>query len=189
MEGHVLIISKALYGLCTSGKQFDEVFTDTLHMEGFMPCKADSDVWMRHNNNPYEYVAVYVDNLLCTMKDPRSFLNCLIKVHQHKLKGDEPLSFHLCCDFSHNPDGTHYYQLKKYISKMLNTYECMFPGETLKKQSSPILKGDQPELDGSEFVSEEDKAKYMSMISTAQWLVTLRRLDMLSSCLHYHHIE
>ena len=108
------------------------------------------------------------------MKDPRSFLNHLIKVHKYKLKGDELLSFHLGCDFGHDPDGTCYYQPKKYISKMLSTYEHMFPGETLKKQSSPILKRDHPELDDSEFISEEDKAKYMSMIGTAQWLITLR---------------
>ena len=47
---------------------------------------------------------------------------------------------------------------------MLSTYESMFPGETLKKQSSPILKGNHPELDDLEFVSEEDKTKYMSII-------------------------
>ena len=93
------------------------------------------------------------------MKDPRSFLDCLIEVHKSKLKGDKPLSYHLCCDFSHDPDGKCYYQPKKYISKMLSTYECMSPGETLKKQSSPILKGEHPELDDSEFVSEE-KGKY-----------------------------
>ena len=50
---------------------------------------------------------------------------------------------------------------------MAKTYECMFPEETLMKQSSPILKGDHPELDDLEFISEEDKVKYMSMISTA----------------------
>ena len=40
----------------------------------------------------------------------------------------------------------------------------MFPGETLKKQSSLILKRDHPELDDSEFISEEKKAKYISTI-------------------------
>ena len=62
---------------------------------------------------------------------------------------------------------------------MLSTYKCMFPGETLKKQSSPILKGDHPELDALEFISEEEKAKYMSMINTAQWLVTFGRFDIM----------
>ena len=35
MEGHVLIMSKAL---CTSGKRFHEVFADMLSIEGFTPC-------------------------------------------------------------------------------------------------------------------------------------------------------
>ena len=47
---------------------------------------------------------------------------------------------------------------------MINTFKCLFPGETLKKQSSPIIKGDQPKLDDSEFVSEGEKATYMFMI-------------------------
>ena len=45
------------------------------------------------------------------------------------------------------------------MSKTLSTYECMFPGQTLKKQSSPTLKGDHPGLADLEFISEEDKAK------------------------------
>ena len=53
----------------------------------------------------------------------------------------------------------------------------MFQWEPLKKQSSLVLKGDHPELGDSELISEEDKAKFMSMISTAQWLVTLGRFD------------
>ena len=38
------------------------------------------------------------------MKDRRSFLSCLIHVLKYKLKGDEPLSFHLGCDFGHETD-------------------------------------------------------------------------------------
>ena len=108
---------------------------------------------------------------------PRIFLDHLIQVHKYKLKGDEPLSFHVGCDSGQDPNGIHYYQPKKYISKMLSTYECMFQGETHKKQSSHMPKGDHPELDDSEFVSEEDEEKYMSMIGTAQWLVTLGRFE------------
>ena len=109
------------------------------------------------------------------MMDPRSFLNQLIQVHRYKLKGNEALSFHLGCIFACDPNRTCYYQLKKYISKMLSTLKHMFPGETVKKKSSPMLKGDHPELDDSEYVSEEEKAKYKSMLGTAQWLVTLGR--------------
>ena len=109
-------------------------FAGMLCIEGFTPCKADSLKSMQCNDNTYEYVAVYVDHLFSTMKDTRSFLDHLIQVHKYKLKGDKPLSFHLDCDFGHDPDGTCYYLLRKYISKMVSTYEHMFPGETLKKQ-------------------------------------------------------
>ena len=48
---------------------------------------------MRHKCNIYEYVAIYVDYLLCAMKDPRTFLDNLIQVYKYKLKGNEPLQF------------------------------------------------------------------------------------------------
>ena len=51
---------------------------------------------------------------------------------------------------------------------MISIYEHKFLGETHKKQSSPILKEDHLKLGGLEFVFEEEKAKYISMIRTAQ---------------------
>ena len=42
------------------------------------------------------------------MKDTRRFLECIIKVHKYKLKGDETLCFHLSCEFSHNPNMTEF---------------------------------------------------------------------------------
>ena len=46
MEHHILIISKVLYEFYTSGKWLHEGFTDMLCIEGFTPCKVNSDVWM-----------------------------------------------------------------------------------------------------------------------------------------------
>ena len=111
------------------------------------------------------------------MKNPREYLDRLVNVHKFKLKGDEPLSFHLGCDFGRDPDDTLYYKPKKYIQKMVSTYEKMFPGETLKKQSCPLQSGDHPELVETDFLDEEGIAKYMSMVGATQWLVTLGRFD------------
>ena len=69
LEGHLLIIVRALYGLKTSGARWHDRFADTLRNEGFTPCKADSDVWMRkttgiiESHHLYEYICVYVDDL------------------------------------------------------------------------------------------------------------------------------
>jgi hypothetical protein len=51
LEGHYLIIIKALYGLRMSGLRWHECFADCLCNEGFSPCKAEPDIWMRLNGN------------------------------------------------------------------------------------------------------------------------------------------
>ena len=38
LEGHILIIQKALYGLKTSGKRWHELFVNVLRDIGFFPC-------------------------------------------------------------------------------------------------------------------------------------------------------
>ena len=54
LEGHTLIIVKALYGLCTSGARFHDRFADTLHSLGFFSCKNEPDLWMRDTGDHYE---------------------------------------------------------------------------------------------------------------------------------------
>jgi hypothetical protein len=44
---------------------------------GYLPSKADSDVWMIRNGNVWEYVAVYVDDLCLAMKSPEAFVKRL----------------------------------------------------------------------------------------------------------------
>jgi hypothetical protein len=64
LEGHMLIISKALYGLVrTSGLHWHERFSQCLRELGSEPCKAEPDIWMHRVDNLYEYTAVYVDDL------------------------------------------------------------------------------------------------------------------------------
>ena len=47
LQGCLLVIVKALYGLRTSGARWHEFFADTLSNMGFSPCQADPDVWMK----------------------------------------------------------------------------------------------------------------------------------------------
>ena len=63
LEGHTMIIHKALYGLRSSGLRWHERFADTLRDMGFKISKADNDVWMHRTDDVYEYIAVYVDDL------------------------------------------------------------------------------------------------------------------------------
>ena len=47
LEGHVLIIVKALYGLKSSGLRWWEVLSDVFRQLGFRPSKTEKDIWMR----------------------------------------------------------------------------------------------------------------------------------------------
>ena len=44
LEGHLLVIERALYGLQTSGARWHDRFSDRLRDMGFTPCEADPDV-------------------------------------------------------------------------------------------------------------------------------------------------
>ena len=47
LEGHHLVIVRALYGLKTSGLRWHERFADVLREMEFTPCPAEPDIWMR----------------------------------------------------------------------------------------------------------------------------------------------
>ena len=52
---------------------------------------------------------------------------------------------------------------------MLDSFERLF-GEKPKGFSSPLEKGDHPELDLSPEMDDDGRAKYMSLIGQCQWL-------------------
>ena len=180
-EGHILVIRKALYGLRTSGKRWHETLADCLRDLGFNQSKADSDVWMRKSPaGCYEYLAVYVDDLLIVMKDPAEFCKTLKETYHFKMKGDGPLDYHLGMNYIRESDGTLKQIPQKYIEKMMASYEAMFK-EQPKKAKTPLEKGDHPEIDTSELLDSEGVTKFQSMIGQLQWLVTLGRIDIFSA--------
>ena len=70
LEGHTLIISKALYGLNSSGLRWSEKLSDVLREMGFFLSKGERDIWMWDKGDHYEYIGVYVDDLIIISKDP-----------------------------------------------------------------------------------------------------------------------
>jgi len=99
LEGHVLVICKALYGLHTSGLHWHECFADCLCEMGFTPSKAEPDIWLHPNGSKYEYIAVYVDDLAIAAADPRKIVDVLINHYKFKLKGTGPIAVYLGIDF------------------------------------------------------------------------------------------
>ena len=108
LEGHILIIYKALYGLKSSGLRWSQRIHDIMLDMGFSPSKADSCVWLRKAKcaTKYEYVAIYVDDLLIACDCASDFIHALKKKHNLKIMGEGPLKYHLGCDYHMDPDGT-----------------------------------------------------------------------------------
>ena len=87
-------------GLKSSGKCWHDRLHDVLLTMGFFPSRAEDDIWMQDAGDHYEYIAVYVDNLLIALRNPQAIINQLqAKPHSFKLKGTGPVDFHLGCDY------------------------------------------------------------------------------------------
>ena len=95
LQGHVLVMYKALYGTRSGGACWHDKFFDIPHHMGSKPSRADPDIWMKSSKDGihYEYIAVYVDDLAICMKDPKSFCDTLKEKYKLKLKGVGPINF------------------------------------------------------------------------------------------------
>jgi hypothetical protein len=176
LEGHTIVIVKALYGLRTSGARWHERLADTLYEMDFVPCLSDPDVWMKNCGSYYEYVCVYVDDLAVMMKNPDKFFVDLKKIGGYGLKGEGEIKYHIGGDFFRDPDGTLVYSAKTYVNRMLANYQRLF-GQMPKEYASPLEANDHPELDLSPELDEKGRAVYMTLIGCMQWAVSLCRYD------------
>jgi hypothetical protein len=100
------------------------------------------------------------------MKNPKEFTDILETKHNFKVKGTGPITFHLGMDFTRDNDNTLCISPTKYIEKQLS-----------QNVTSPLDKGDHPELDTPELCNEEQISQYQSMIGSIQWIVTIGTLD------------
>ena len=181
-EGHILIIVRALYGLKSSGQRWHDRFHDCMIELGWQPCKSENDVWMKKNDNVWEYVAVYVDDLAIAMKDPESFTNALMAPpYNFKLKGTGEIKHHLGMEFSRDPDGTLCLEQKSYLDKLLLNYKQHFGTGPKTNVGAPLEKGDHPEMDTSDFLDAEKIKLYQSLIGALQWMVTIGRFDIMTA--------
>ena len=178
LQGHLLIMVKALYGTRSGGARWHDRLFDILQELKLKPSKADPDVWMRpeQGGTCYEYIAVYVDDLAIAAKDPQAFFNELKKKYNLKLKGVGPLEYHLGCTYKKDPDGTLAADPRRYVNKILESYERMFK-EKPRKSRPPLEGGDHPELDTSELCDEHQTKQFQTLIGQLQWLISLGRFD------------
>ena len=176
LEGHTLVINKALYGLRSSGLRWHEHLADSLREMGFYNTKAENDIWMKRGLDSYEYIASYVDDLCIVAYHPEQIINHLEKVTKYKLKGTGPITHHLGCDYFRDTHHILCYAPKQYVEKLIRDYNDMF-GQNPKQYWSPLEANDHPEIDNTKELDQYGIKQYQSMIGSLQWAVSLGRLD------------
>jgi hypothetical protein len=115
--------------------------------------------------------------LVFAMKDPSGFVKTLESKYTFKLKGTGELSFHLVCDFYRDEDSTLCMAPTKYIERMSDNYMQVFGEKPKQTVMSPPEKGNHPELDDTPFLEADGIQDYQSIIGSAQWAISLGRLD------------
>jgi hypothetical protein len=85
-EGRVALIWRALYGGKVAGRDFWHHLRDCMGQLGFTSSRADPDVWLRllkwsTGEEYYEYVLLYVDDVLVISENAESVLRKEIGQH------------------------------------------------------------------------------------------------------------
>ena len=129
---------------------------------------------MRDADDAWEYIMVYVDNIIIAMKDPKSFFDELQDPDKvsFKMKGVGSPTYHLRADFFHNDDGMLCLGLQTSAKWLCSNFERLY-GEAPKSVFLPLDHDDHPELDDSPFCGPEDTSKFQSLIGACQWMISL----------------
>jgi Reverse transcriptase (RNA-dependent DNA polymerase) len=167
LEGHLLVKVCALYGLRTSGAQWHDCFANVMSIVDFFPCKADPDVWMKDSDTHYDYVLVYVNDLMRIGKKPQGFFDSLTTEDGFKLKGVGKPSYHLGGDFFCDSECNLAQGAQLYVEKMLINCKTMI-GSKPKEYSTPMAEKYHPDIDKSESLDNLGINQYQSLIGALQ---------------------
>ena len=80
LQGHICVLHKVIYSLKSSGLRWSHRIQHIMLQLGFKPCKADPCDWLREMETKYEYIAIYVDDLLIASDKPQQIIKDQKKV-------------------------------------------------------------------------------------------------------------
>ena len=167
LEGKVMIVKKALYGLKSSGAAFRSHLTDTLDSIGFKGSLANPDVWMRPATRPtgetyYEYILCYVDVILCISHDARRPMDEIKKTLKFKNDKVEEPDFYLGASLKKKePNGKKVWTMTpyEYLRNAIATVESQLAKRGKKlpaRATTPMVSGYYPKLDSSPDLDQDN---------------------------------
>ena len=186
-KGCTVLIVRALYGMKSSGAAFRSKLAEDLREFGYFNSLGDPDVWMRprkdkNGNKYYEYVLVYVDDLLILSHDPTYFCSKLQEIYKLKAGFNQPTTF-LGADVSmfegRHGDKCFGLSSTSYTTRTIEELERRLEERKMKiyESVSPMDINYHPEMDLSDHLTDEDTNWYQELIGTLRWLVEIGRID------------
>ena len=189
-SGTIFLVKKALYGLKSAGAAFRALLAETLYDLGYVPTKADPDVWLRPAVKPdgfeyYEIVLCYVDDILSISIDPASTLRGLQATF--KLKDDkiEKPEMYLGAQLEQMfVDTTECWTMsaEKYVQASIKNVEAALSKKGLRlptKCYTPLPTDYRPELDTSAELKSDGVQYFQELIGMLRWAVEIGRVDIL----------
>jgi hypothetical protein len=163
----------------------------TLHDLGYKSSLADPDVWFRPATKTigetyYEYVFVYVDDLLVISEDPSKTMNTLAQFYRLKEGSVGRPTQYLGAQikeyrFPHDPLQTSWsMSADKYLKEALQNVEneLLKMGKQLPtRANTPLSSNYRPELDVSLILPDHLTNYYQQILGILRWLVELGRID------------
>ena len=152
------------YGLKSSAAQFHECCSSVLSKMGFVPSKADPDLWIKDKGTHYEYVAVYTDGLIIASRNLMEITEALKEISGFTLKGVGKPEYYLGGDVDRSgsleKDG---YKTKlspkTNVKNMVDRIEKEF-NVTLRNYHSPLEGEYHSELDTTPLLDDDDNTRY-----------------------------
>ena len=192
-QGKAFIVKRALYGLKSASAAFRSFMAKKLDDIGFRSSHADPDVWLRpavkHDGQEYyEYVMMYVDDILAISEDPTSILKSLeggtVSYKNGKIEPPEMylgaklqlknINAHTAWTIS----STDYVKAAvQTVRDSVNKDNC--PWKLPSKAPTPTVSSFIPELDGTPELNPDDHRLYQEMIGMLRWATELGRVDIL----------
>jgi len=189
LQGNVMIIVRALYGLSTSGKQWRDMLADTLRAEGYKSSQADEDVWIKvahkESGEPYyEMILCYVDDLLHISHNPSILMEKLGTIYRLKDGYDTPSRYLGASIGKMSLEGGEAWFLScdEYIHTAVENLEKELEKSNkalrgTKSSKRPYPASYRPELDDSQELDPDGANKFQQLIGILRWAVELGRLD------------
>jgi len=187
--GQTVIVVCAMYGLKSSGAAWHAQLSSTLQDMGFITSLADPDVWLRPACKPsgseyYEYILVYVDDILVISHDPNQAMTTIRLTYRLKEEPTPPKTYLGATIKEWNIPGETQkawsMNSQHYIKEAIRCLEIELQkaGKTLTgKPRTPMQQGYRPELDVSPLLDEDQANYYASLIGVLRWAVELGRID------------